>query len=63
LSQRRSIPVLFPDAAFTSDNAAMIAALAWHRLRLDGPSALGLNPVPNLKLAEPPGAKRHPRSG
>jgi N6-L-threonylcarbamoyladenine synthase len=63
LAERRGLPVLFPDPSYTSDNAAMVAALAWHRLHLDGPSPLDLNPVPNLKLAEPPGAKRHPRSG
>jgi N6-L-threonylcarbamoyladenine synthase len=63
LGERRGLPVLFPDPMYTSDNAAMIAALAWHRLRLDGPSSIELNPVPNLRLAEPPGARRHPRSG
>ena len=63
LSERRGLPVYFPDPIYTSDNAAMIAALAWHRIRLDGPSPLELNPVPNLRLAEPDGAKRHPRSG
>ena len=63
LSARRGLPVLLPDVAYTSDNAAMIAALAWHKLRRDGPSPLDLNPVANLRLAEPTGAKRHPRSG
>lgn len=63
LSEKIGIPALFPDAVYTSDNAAMIASLAWHRLQSDGPSPIELNPIPNLKLAEPPGAKRHPRSG
>lgn len=63
LAGRLSLPVFFPEPEFTSDNAAMIAALAWYRLQLDGASSLELNPVPNLKLAEPLGAKRHPRSG
>ncbi len=63
LAERLDVPVFFPDPAYTSDNAGMIAALAWHRLRLDGLSPLDVNPVPNLRLAEPPGAKRHPRSG
>lgn len=63
LSERLGIPVLFPDPAYTSDNAAMVASLARHRLRIDGPSSIELNPVPNLKLAEALGAKRHPRSG
>jgi len=48
---------------YTSDNAAMVASLALHRLRIEGPSSIELNPVPNLKLAEALGAKRHPRSG
>ncbi|HUX07576.1 MAG TPA: tRNA (adenosine(37)-N6)-threonylcarbamoyltransferase complex transferase subunit TsaD [Acidobacteriota bacterium] len=63
LAERRGVPVFFPDLVYTSDNAGMIAALAWHRLRLDAPSPLDLNPVPNLRLAEAPGARRHPRSG
>ncbi len=63
LSSRWRVPVLFPRPDYTSDNAVMIAALAWHKLQLDGPSNLDLNPIPNLKLAEPLGAKRHPRSG
>ena len=34
-----------------TDNAAMIAAAGWHRLRLDGPTSLDAGAVPNLKLA------------
>ena len=62
-SERKGIPVLFPDGKYTGDNAAMIAALGHHKLLLDGPSPLTLGPSPNLKLAEKAGAKRHPRSG
>jgi N6-L-threonylcarbamoyladenine synthase len=62
-SERKGIPVLFPEGKYTGDNAAMIAALGHHKLKLDGPSPMTLGPVPNLKLAEKQGAKRHPRSG
>jgi N6-L-threonylcarbamoyladenine synthase len=40
-----------PSPAMCTDNAAMIAAAGWHRLRLDGPTALDAGAVPNLKLA------------
>ena len=36
-----------------TDNAAMIAATGWHRLRLDGPSPLvlvGLTPPPGTPM-------------
>jgi N6-L-threonylcarbamoyladenine synthase len=39
-----------PSPAMCTDNAAMIAAAAWHRLRRDGPSPLDTGAVPNLKL-------------
>jgi N6-L-threonylcarbamoyladenine synthase len=63
ISEERGLPILFPDGTYTADNAAMIAALGWHILARRGPSGLDLNAVPNLKLAEPAGARRHPRSG
>jgi N6-L-threonylcarbamoyladenine synthase len=63
ISEERGLPILFPDGMYTADNAAMIAALGWHALARRGPSKLDLNAVPNLKLAEPAGARRHPRSG
>jgi tRNA N6-adenosine threonylcarbamoyltransferase len=40
-----------PSPAMCTDNAAMIAAAGWHRLRLDGPTPLDAGAVPNLKLA------------
>jgi N6-L-threonylcarbamoyladenine synthase len=39
-----------PSRAMCTDNAAMVAATAWWRLRDDGPSPLDLGADPNLKL-------------
>ncbi len=39
-----------PSRAMCTDNAAMIAAAGWHRLRLDGPTALDVGAYPNLRL-------------
>jgi N6-L-threonylcarbamoyladenine synthase len=39
-----------PDRAMCTDNAAMVAATAWHRYRLDGPSPLDRGAEPNLVL-------------
>ena len=33
-----------------TDNAAMIGAAAWHRLRSDGPTSLDTGAFPNLRL-------------
>ena len=39
-----------PSRAMCTDNAAMIAAAGWHRLRADGPTPLDVGAVPNLRL-------------
>lgn len=39
-----------PSRAMCTDNAAMVAATAWHRFRLDGPTPLDAAADPNLRL-------------
>lgn len=39
-----------PSRSLCTDNAAMIAAAGWHRLRSDGPTSLNAGAIPNLKL-------------
>jgi len=39
-----------PSRAMCTDNAAMIAAAGWYRLRIDGPTDLAAGAYPNLKL-------------
>jgi N6-L-threonylcarbamoyladenine synthase len=46
--------VALPSRAMCIDNAAMIAAAAWHRLKSDGPMDLSCGAYPNLKLSDVP---------
>jgi len=39
-----------PSRELCTDNAAMIAAAGWHRLRSDGPTPLDVGASPNLRL-------------
>jgi N6-L-threonylcarbamoyladenine synthase len=39
-----------PSRSMCTDNAAMIAAAGWHRLRSDGPTSLDVGATPNLRL-------------
>jgi N6-L-threonylcarbamoyladenine synthase len=39
-----------PSRSMCTDNAAMIAAAGWHRLRMDGPTPLDAGAHPNLRL-------------
>jgi N6-L-threonylcarbamoyladenine synthase len=51
IGEEDSIPVFLPSMAMCTDNAAMIAATGWHRLRADGPTPLDVGAQPNLQLA------------
>src|SRR4029079_5213327 len=42
--------VLVPSRAMCTDNAAMIAAAGWYRLRSDGPTPLDVGASPGLRL-------------
>jgi N6-L-threonylcarbamoyladenine synthase len=46
-----SIRVFLPSRAMCTDNAAMIAAVGWHRLGSDGPTPLDAGAQPNLRLS------------
>lgn len=41
---------LIPSRAMCTDNAAMVGATAWYRLRIDGPTPLDAGADPNLRL-------------
>ena len=48
--ERAGHRVFLPSRAMCTDNAAMIGAAGWHRLRSDGPSPLSTGADPNLRL-------------
>ena len=48
--QKLGVSVVLPSRAMCTDNAAMVAAAAWWRLRADGPTTLDAGAQPNLAL-------------
>lgn len=48
--QANGIRAIMPSRAMCTDNAAMVAAVAWHRLQADGPSPLTVGASPSLQL-------------
>jgi N6-L-threonylcarbamoyladenine synthase len=48
--EREGLQAFLPSRTMCTDNAAMIAATGWYRLRSDGPSPLDLGADPNLRL-------------
>jgi len=49
-AKQRGLPVAFPAASLSTDNAVMIAAAAWPRFLMGNFSAEDLNPEPQLAL-------------
>ncbi|HET6964644.1 MAG TPA: tRNA (adenosine(37)-N6)-threonylcarbamoyltransferase complex transferase subunit TsaD [Acidimicrobiales bacterium] len=55
-AERDGRAAFIPSRAMCTDNAAMVGATAWYRLRTDGPTSLDAPADPNLKLQfESPG--------
>jgi N6-L-threonylcarbamoyladenine synthase len=52
------VELVFPQRAYSTDNAAMIGAAAWFRLDTGGASDPSFGPEPNIKLRIPSGVGR-----
>ncbi len=56
-AHRDGCAAFIPSRAMCTDNAAMVGATAWYRLRTDGPTPLDAPADPNLRLIlDPPPA-------
>jgi N6-L-threonylcarbamoyladenine synthase len=44
------VPGYVPSPAMCTDNAAMIAAAGWWRLKMDGPGSMSIGADPNLRM-------------
>jgi N6-L-threonylcarbamoyladenine synthase len=51
VSAENDLRAVLPPPDLCTDNAAMVAAAAWWRLRSDGPTSLEVGAQPNLRLA------------
>ena len=49
-ADKDGLPAFIPSRAMCTDNAAMVGATAWYRLRVDGPTPLDASADPNLRL-------------
>ena len=49
---RAALRVVLPSIELCTDNAAMVAAVAWWRLPADGPTALDDGAYPGLRIGE-----------
>jgi N6-L-threonylcarbamoyladenine synthase len=50
-ADRRGIRVVLPSISLCTDNAAMVASVAWWRLAADGPTSLAGGAYPGLRIA------------
>jgi N6-L-threonylcarbamoyladenine synthase len=53
ITRRAGVPVRFPPIALCTDNAAMVAAAAFHRFAAGAQSGWDLDVTPNLRLGAP----------